>query len=620
MRLSLWPQSLFGRLIAASIVALLLAQLASLVFVARERERFILQGSVREWSRRIAEVTTMLQGMDDTERAAVVTRLSERPLRFGHRGRDVLILRDGLFPAPDLGFREGPGGPEDALGPPFHGPGSPPGGREEGRHRGAGPARGAEPTASGTERAPLGPERTAPSGERMTPQDSKRAMRAAERGGPGAAPAASADPAPRDTAPGRPGAQPSTSDAEPASARGSGHPPPGAARSGPLGPAGPPGAGGMGPAGLGSNGPVVPFSKAGDLEGTFEQQLRMALGEGFEVHVARTADPAKKAISISGPLFSEPHDSDSELYDATVKFPDGYTALFRVTRLARGAPLPRGLFMNLALLVVVMSVALFATARSITRPLSELATAADNVGRHLRQPKIAERGARELRNAARAFNTMQDRLQRYLDSRSRVLAAMSHDLKTPLTRLRLQVEMLDDSAAQTRIGKQLDEMESMVHGALALFRGLDDNEAFTPLDINEMLATLQSEFAEMSAKVSIEGRATRSILGKPQALRRCLTNLIQNAVKFGSQATVLVEDGSALVIRVRDDGPGIPESELERVFEPFYRLESSRNRDTGGSGLGLSIARDVVQAHGGSLVLANLPLRGLEAVVTLPRA
>jgi signal transduction histidine kinase len=180
--------------------------------------------------------------------------------------------------------------------------------------------------------------------------------------------------------------------------------------------------------------------------------------------------------------------------------------------------------------------------------------------------------------------------------------------------------MLDDSAAQTRIGKQLDEMESMVHGALALFRGLDDSEAFTPLDINEMLATLQSEFAELSAEVSIEGNATRSILGKPQALRRCLTNLIANAVKFGSQASIIVADGSALVIRVRDDGPGIPEDQLERVFEPFYRLESSRNRDTGGSGLGLSIARDVIQAHGGSLVLRNLPVRGLEAVLTLPRA
>src|SRR6202023_3818633 len=163
--------------------------------------------------------------------------------------------------------------------------------------------------------------------------------------------------------------------------------------------------------------------------------------------------------------FSEARDSGADFYDAKIKFPDGYTAVFRVTRYARGAPLPRGLFMNLALLVIVMSVALFATARSITRPLSELARAADSVGRDLRQPKIAERGARELRHAARAFNTMQDRMQRYLDSRSRVLAAMSHDLKTPLTRLRLQVEIVEDPAMQLRFGRQLDEMEGMVRGA-----------------------------------------------------------------------------------------------------------------------------------------------------------
>jgi len=365
---------------------------------------------------------------------------------------------------------------------------------------------------------------------------------------------------------------------------------------------------------------VVPFTKASDFEPAFEEQIQKDLGAGFEAEVSQTADPTRRAIPIGGPLFSEARDSGAEFYDAKIKFPDGYSTVFRVTRYARGAPLPRGLFMNLALLVIVMSIALFVVARSITRPLSELARAADSVGRNLRQPKLAERGAREIRNAARAFNTMQDRMQRYLDSRSRVLAAMSHDLKTPLTRLRLQVEMLDDSAAQTKLGRQLDEMESMVHGALALFKGLDDNEAFTALDINAMLTTLQSEFAEMSAPVIIQGHATRSILGKPQALRRCLTNLIANAVKFGSQATVVIEDGTSLVIRVRDEGPGIPAEELERVFEPFYRLESSRNRDTGGSGLGLSIARDVIQAHGGSLILQNLPVRGLEAIVTLPRA
>jgi signal transduction histidine kinase len=567
-----WPQSLFGRLIAASIIALLLAQVVSLVLIARERERFILQGSVREWSRRIEEVTAMLQSMDDTERATMSARLSERPWHFGHRPPDAIMFRDGLVNAPegDQASHSGPSGRQRL------------------------PGDSAPPAEPGAFRGPDAPPGAA---------DRPRAD-AADR------PATADDPGPHMspplTGPGLP-------------AHGAPHlPPPGAA---PQDPPGRPSEDGRSLILRATTyQTVVPFTKAGDFEGAFEQQLRTALGSAFEVNVTETVDPTKRAISVGGPLFSEVRDGSAEFYDAKVKFPDGYTAVFRVTRFARGAPMPRGLFMNLALLVIVMSIALFVTARSITRPLSELARAADSVGRDLRQPKIAERGAREIRNAARAFNTMQDRMQRYLDSRSRVLAAMSHDLKTPLTRLRLQVEMLDDTAAQGRLGKQLDEMESMVHGALALFRGLDDNEAFTPLDINDMLTTLQSEFAEMNAEVSIEGYATRSILGKPQALRRCLTNLIANAVKFGSRAAIVVEDGSSLVVRVRDDGPGIPEDQLERVFEPFYRLESSRNRDTGGSGLGLSIARDVIQAHGGSLVLRNLPVRGLEATVTLPRA
>jgi signal transduction histidine kinase len=638
-------------LMAASIVALLLAQLVSLVLIARERERFILQGSVREWSRRIAEVTTLLQGMDDTERATMVARLSERPWRYGRRPPDAVMFRDGLVAGPegDPAIFPGLGGRAPGRGiPGSSGAGSPDAAQPDAGRRGDGPPdalpearehlepRLPRPADSGQ---PQGTSQFPPGAARpgAAPQSSPGSPRSGQLEPPGAGqlgPPRTAQPAPQQQGPERLGPhqqgsqQLGSEQLRPHQQRPDqqGSQQLGLHQQGPHEP-GPPGQ--LGPPPEDSRSlilrattyqTVVPFTKASDFEGAFEQQLRTALGSGFEVDVTQTADPTKRAISVGGPLFSEVRDSSAEFYDTKVKFPDGYTAVFRVTRFARGAPLPRGLFMNLALLVIVMSIALFVVARSITRPLSDLARAADSVGRDLRQPKIAERGAREIRNAARAFNTMQDRMQRYLDSRSRVLAAMSHDLKTPLTRLRLQVEMLDDSAAQVRLGKQLDEMESMVHGALALFRGLDDNEAFTPLDINDLLATLQSEFAEMSAQVSIEGHATRSILGKPQALRRCLTNLIANAVKFGSQAAVVVEDGSSLVIRVRDDGPGIPEDQLERVFEPFYRLESSRNRDTGGSGLGLSIARDVIQAHGGSLVLRNLPVRGLEAVVTLPRA
>jgi signal transduction histidine kinase len=214
---------------------------------------------------------------------------------------------------------------------------------------------------------------------------------------------------------------------------------------------------------------------------------------------------------------------------------------------------------------------------------------------------------------------MQDRLHRYLDSRTRVLAAMSHDLKTPLTRLRLQAETLGDAALQARIVKELTEMELMVREALALFRGLDDGQPAVPVDVNELVESVRQAFAEMGAVVSVSGRALAPFTGKAQALKRCLTNLISNAVNFGTRAEVLVEDGGELVIRIRDEGPGIPAAELEQVFEPFYRLERSRNRDSGGTGLGLTIARDIAQLHGGTLILANLPQGGLEAALRLPR-
>ncbi len=367
----------------------------------------------------------------------------------------------------------------------------------------------------------------------------------------------------------------------------------------------------------------MPLPLLADFERTLREHLLAALGPGYEVTVERTLDPARPAVPVPVPFYEArelaSHQSTAQRYDVTVRFPDGASVPFRITRLASGALLPRNLVINLVLLVVVLVIALYVTARNTTRPLSELARAADSVGRDARPEKLRERGARELRDAARAFNTMQDRLHRYLDSRSRVLAAMSHDLKTPLTRLRLQVETLDNPPMQERIGKELDEMEAMVHEALALFRGLDDGAPAVPIDVNELLRSLSEQFREMGAEVTVTGRAQQPFTGKLQALKRCLTNLIANAVKFGVRARVVVEDGADLVIRVCDEGPGIPAAELEHVFEPFYRVESSRNRDSGGTGLGLSIARDIAQAHGGTLSLTNLAPAGLEALLVLPR-
>ena len=362
----------------------------------------------------------------------------------------------------------------------------------------------------------------------------------------------------------------------------------------------------------------LPFTS--DLEKVLTQQLRVDLGDDYDVTVQPASAPAAAVIPIPSPFFALQPGHPTQSYDVAIRLPDRSSLVYRVTRSAPWAPLPAGLTANMILLVVLLVIALYIAARGITRPLSRLASAADNIGRGLRVPKLEEEGARELRHAARAFNTMQDRLHRYLDSRTRVLAAMSHDLKTPLTRLRLQVEtQIEDPALQARFGKELDEMESMVRGALALFRGLDDEEALEPVDIDRLLETIRGEFVEMGKDVTLEGRALGPVPGKPQALKRCLTNIVGNAVNFGARARILVRDGARLEISVCDEGPGIPPEELERVFEPFYRLESSRNRDTGGTGLGISIARDVAQAHGGSLVLRNRSEGGLEARLTLPR-
>ena len=508
-------------------LAVLLAQITAFALIARERENFVVQGNVREWSRRIAEITFMLQPLNAAEREAAVSRLIEQPRRYAHSA-----------PGPGQRRWRGTGAlPPGAVAPP-------PGAMEEG--------------------LPPPPNGPMPDDRPLT------------------------DDPPMEPPPGGP--------------------PPGGDRSRGA------------RQNFSSQLVFIPLPVSADFQPTLKQQLQSALGTAYQVSIAPTVEATRRVIPVPTP-FLDPRESYSlRLYDVTVNFPDGDSAVFRIGHLPRGAPLSRNLFFNLALLVVLLVIALYVTARSITRPLSNLVSAAENLGRSVRQPKLEEKGARELRDAARTFNTMQDRLQRYLDSRTRVLAAMSHDLKTPLTRLRLQVETtLDDPAIQARFGKELDEMESMVRGALGLFRGLDDDETLAPIDINALVEMIKNEFREMGADVTVEGQATQTLTGKPQALKRCLTNLVANAVKFGTRAKIIVEDGSALLIRVRDEGPGIPPEELERVFEPFYRVESSRNRDTGGTGLGLSIARDVAQAHGGSLVAQNLPTGGLEALLVLPR-
>ena len=301
------------------------------------------------------------------------------------------------------------------------------------------------------------------------------------------------------------------------------------------------------------------------------------------------------------------------LSDATWVTFDSY-----VSPQATAVPLRLALTL-LILLGSVIALSLIAV-RWVTGPLSELASAAEKLGEDINRPPLPETGPSEAQRAARAFNTMQRRLSRFISDRTRIFTAMSHDLKTPITRLRLRAEMLDDEALRAKFVKDLEEMEAMVSHSLDFMRDASADEALQRMDAMALVESLQTDYQETGSTIGIEGGVRQPYTGRPLALRRCLSNLVDNATRYGGRATIRVEDTTGLLtIRVLDNGPGIPEAELEQVFEPFFRGEASRSRETGGTGLGLGIARSIARAHGGDLVLRNRPEGGLEAILTLPR-
>ncbi|MDD1643443.1 MAG: ATP-binding protein, partial [Methylococcaceae bacterium] len=276
--------------------------------------------------------------------------------------------------------------------------------------------------------------------------------------------------------------------------------------------------------------------------------------------------------------------------------------------------------LHLVIILITIMGFSYVAVRWVTRPLQQLASAAEDLGRDIHRPPLDESGPIEVSRAAHAFNTMQDRLIRHIQDRAQLLAAISHDLKTPITRLRLRTELLDDGDIRARFQKDLDEMETMVMATLDFMRGVGQQEAFQLVDMMALLESIQADAQEMNANVNIYGTVLSPYPGKPSALKRCINNLIDNALKYGRCATLFVEDSDdCCIIRILDKGPGIPKDQLKTVFTPYYRLESSRNRDSGGTGLGLSIAQDIAEAHGGHLVLYNTAEGGLEVVLTLPR-
>lgn len=264
--------------------------------------------------------------------------------------------------------------------------------------------------------------------------------------------------------------------------------------------------------------------------------------------------------------------------------------------------------------------------RRLTAPVRTLAAAAEALGRDVNAPPLPEDGPSETAAAAKAFNTMAARIRRFVEDRTLLLTAIGHDLRTPITRMRLRAEFMEDDEQRGKMLQDLDEMEAMVSATIAFGRIASPNEPVSPIDLAELLRTVLDEASDAAPDIAdqlrYEGPDHLTARVRPQAFKRALTNIIGNAVKYGGSAYVkLVPTELAarqIKIEVRDNGPGIPPEHMERVMQPFQRLETSRNRETGGVGLGLPIARDIARAHGGDLTLANRPEGGARIIITLP--
>ena len=261
------------------------------------------------------------------------------------------------------------------------------------------------------------------------------------------------------------------------------------------------------------------------------------------------------------------------------------------------------------------------TGRRLARPMRGLANAAGRLGRGEAVDDLPEAGPAETRETVRAFNLMRARLDRYVRDRTAMLAAVSHDLRTPITSLRLHAEFVEDAETKAKILAALDEMQRMTGEALAFIREDARQEETRTVDLHALVDSVAADLAELGHDIAVAESERLLAACRPAALRRALRNLLENAAAYGGRAAARIErDDKEVRIVVEDEGPGIPEDDLERVFEPFVRLEASRSRDTGGSGLGLAIARGIVRAHGGDIRLENRAEGGLRATAALPEA
>ncbi|KAB2703268.1 ATP-binding protein [Brucella lupini] len=274
---------------------------------------------------------------------------------------------------------------------------------------------------------------------------------------------------------------------------------------------------------------------------------------------------------------------------------------------------------SLAVAATLLCVIGIFAANRIARPLRRLTASAEALGRGENVPPLPEEGTDDIRQTTAAFNRMQSRLFRFIEDRTRMLAAIGHDLRTPLTSLRLRTEFVTDPDVQQRMLATIDEIQTMTEATIAFARGEATIEETRTVDLNALVGSLCDDLADMEQPVTYQDGEKSTYRCRPDSLRRAIRNIIENAVRYGSEARVqLRHHAQSVDIIVEDDGPGIPEAMHEKVFAPFYRLEASRNRETGGVGLGLAIARTIVRHHGGDIVLENGNPH-FKVVISLPR-
>jgi signal transduction histidine kinase len=272
-----------------------------------------------------------------------------------------------------------------------------------------------------------------------------------------------------------------------------------------------------------------------------------------------------------------------------------------------------------AVAILVTSIAAGLVARQVARPLSKLASAAAQVARGGAAPHVPEQGPDDVRRAAVAFNAMTDQVTRTMESQRQLLSAVGHDLRTPITAMRINTEFVEDADTRERLTKNIEELQELTEAVLSAAKGVGW-EQMRKIDLAALAESLCADMEELEKPVHWEPHAAAPLICRPNEIRRAIRNLIENAIAYGKNADVRLNDTpETYELIVDDEGPGIPDAERERVFEPFVRLEASRSAETGGTGLGLTLVKAIAQGHGGAIRLENRPDGGLRAVLCLPR-